>query len=244
MNTEFKAILLALLVSAVPSAVYGAVLAKRVGRSLWLGLAAGFFLPWFGLLFFASGQPSGERRTGGAAKYSMVMLFVASLMVMISTFLVWVEGDGVAFGQQAQTSYAPNDVTSTAVVVWLLAVLLFVGGLSVAFGWPMTYPLTLTIVVSVLGGVLLAMAYLYGAPGVLIAEIRSPEGEELAGQVQVVPGSWVAFVALCTAYWALILMPLGLKLKPYPVAPPPVMAPPAPTMPVMPASAPERPLTW
>lgn len=244
MNSQITAFLLALLVSAVPSGVYGVVLAKRVGRSGWLGLLAGFCLPWLGLLFFMAGQPSGERRTGGAAKYSMVMLFVASLMVMISTFLVWMEGDAVVQGESAAGSAAPNDVAQLAIVVWLLAAVLLLAGLVTAFGGHMAWLLAITIFVSLLGGLIAAGASLYGATEALVIRLQTLSGEQLSGELRIAAGSWVAFVALVTAYWALILLPLGLKLKPYPAAPPPLMAAPPPAMPVRPAPAPERPLTW
>lgn len=229
----FMAILIVFLVMAIPSAAFGAVLARRAGRPTWHGVVPGFFLPWIGLLF-VSGAPSGRRYNTGPARYSMIMLMIAAVMTMISVFLPWVEGDGAAIGQSGEFAYSPHQVLVVAILVWLFALSLLIGSLGIAFKGGMAPTIATGVLVSGLGGLLLAVWYLWGAEG-LFFEAARQQGADL--NVHVGPGAWVALVALVTGYVALVVAPFGLKVLPdqqlAPQLPPqqwqPVDAEPAPS---------------
>ena len=208
----FTAIVIFYLINAVPSAMFGIALARRGGRPGWHGLLPGFFLPWIGLLFL-TGQPSGTPHATGPARYSMIMLFVAGVMVLISIFLPWISGDAMAAGQPGQVEYAPNQVVPVAIIVWVLALGLLLSSIGLLFGGAFPVAIATGVLVAGLGGLLVSVTWLYGPAGLFLSEARST-GQEFTADVG--PGGWVALVALVTAYVAVLVVPFGLSVRPLP----------------------------
>lgn len=207
----FTAVVIFYLINAVPSAMFGIALARRSGRPWWHGLLPAFFLPWLGLLFLKN-QPSGEPRNTGPARYSMVMLFVAGIMVLVSIWLPWVSGTGTD-GQPFV--YSPNEVVVIAILIWVLALGLLLSSIGLLFRGGVPVALATGILVAVIGGILAASTYLFGPAGLFVDEARS--GAEVS--VDVGPGGWVALVALVTAYVSVLVLPFGLKVRPAPAPP-------------------------
>lgn len=219
----FTALVIFYLINAVPSALFGVALARRSGRPWWHGLLPAFFLPWFGLLFLTR-QPVGEGYLTGPARYSMVMLFVAGIMVFISIWLPWISGDGQTNGQSGAFEYSPNEAVFVAILIWLLALGLLLSSIGLLFRGGFAVALATGILVSVIGGILTATVYLFGPAGLFLSEARFGDaGTEL--NVDVGTGGWIALVALITAYVSVLVVPFGLKVRPVPVEPPPLPQP-------------------
>lgn len=212
----FTALLIFFLINAIPSAAFGAAMARRAGRPAWHGLLPGFLLPWVGLLF-VNGQPAGKRGLAGAGRYSMTMLLVASALVLIGVFRPWVIV--TAEGGEPGASYSPHEIVVVAVLVWLLALVLLVGAIGLLWHASIGFGLFTAITVSVLGGLLVASYYLLGAAGPFAGRIPGLDAEVFVG-----PGAWLTIVALVTAYVAVVVLPFGLTLTP-------LAAPPAPSGP-------------
>lgn len=212
LNAElFTAVVIFYLINAVASAMFGIALARRTGRPWWHGALPAFFLPWLGLLFL-SGAPGGEPHLTGPARYSMVMAFVAGIMVLISIWLPWISGDGQLVGEPGRFEYSPNQVLIVAILVWLLALCLLLGGIALLLGGGFAAALTTSIIVAVLGGALAASWYLFGPAGVFLSQARF-DGARTEVDVAVGPGALIAIVALVTAYVAVLVVPFGLRVR-------------------------------
>lgn len=207
----FTAVVIFYVINAVPSAMFGIALARRSGRPWWHGVLPGFFLPWFGLLFLTK-QPAGEPYSTGPAKYSMVMLFVAGILVLISIWLPWVSGTGQVSGTSGSFEYSPNQVVVAAIIVWLLALGLIMGSIGLLFKGGFAVAQSTALMVSVIGGALAVMYYLFGPAGLFLSEARVDAAD---AQLSVVlgAGAKIALVALVTAYVAILVVPFGLKVR-------------------------------
>lgn len=244
----FTALVIFYLINAVPSAMFGIALARRSGRPWWHGLLPAFVVPWLGLLFLG-GQPMGKPYVTGPARYSMVMLFVAGVLVFVSIWHPWVSGDGTAFGRPGHFEYSPNEVLPVAIAVWVLAIGLILSAVGLLFRGGFTVAIGAGVLVSVIGGIIAAVSYLFGPAGLFLAEVRDQHRNL---DVVVGPGGWIALVALCSAYLAIVVVAFGLKTHPLapPVPPQPMSVPQQPGQqwqPAQPApsAAPQRPgATW
>lgn len=221
LNAElFTAVVICYLINAVPSALFGIAQARRTFRPWWHGALPAFFLPWIGLAFL-SGPRRGEPYLTGPARYSMIMLFIAGLTVLISIWLPWLSGDGQLIGEPGSFEYSPNELLLMAVLVWLLALCLLLGGIALMLGGGFVAALVSAIVVSVLSGLLAAMVYLFGPAGVFLSEARM-EGAQTELDITIGPGALIALVALVAAYLAVLVMPAGLHTRePEPAQVPP-----------------------
>ena len=217
LNAElFTAVVIFYLINAVPSAMFGIALARRAGRPWWHGVLPAFLLPWLGLLFL-SGQPAGKPYVTGPARYSMIMLFVAGLMVVISIWQPWVSGDGQLVGEPGRFEYSPNQVIFVAILVWLLALCLLLASVGLLFRGGFTVALVTGILVASIGGIIAVSYYLFGPAGLFLSEART--GVDL--NVELGAGAKLAIVALVTAYVAVLVVPFGLKVRQVrPIAPP------------------------
>ncbi len=216
----FTAVVIFYLINAVPSSLFGIALARRSGRPWWHGLLPAFFLPWLGLLFL-NRQPDGEPYVTGPARYSMVMLFVAGILVLISIWLPWVNGSGTVNGQSGSFEYSPNEVVFAAILIWLLALGMILSSIGLLFRGGFTVALVTGILVASIGGIIAVSYYLFGPAGLFLSEART--GVDL--NVELGAGAKLAIVALVTAYVAVLVVPFGLKVRQRPVAPPMVAQP-------------------
>lgn len=222
MNEIVLAVLIVWISMAIPSIAYGVVLARRAGKSLGLAVIVCLVLPWIGLLFFMA-QPPGERRVVGLGHYCSSMLSIAAIMAVISIFLQWIVGDPDLLG--GADGYAPKDVLVLAILVGIWALSLLAGSLGITRGGDMVAGIVLGIVVSLMGGVLVALVSLWGSAGVFVPELRDMQAS-LEGRLDVGPGGWVALIALIVAYLCVTLLPFGLRLVPRPPEPQVQMPPP------------------
>lgn len=209
----FTALVIFYLINALPSALFGIALARRADRPWWHGVLPGFLLPWFGLLFLTGQQPPGRRYNTGPARYSMIMLAVAGLMVVISIWLPWVRGDGELVGQPGRFEYSPNEVVVVAVLVWLLALGLLLASVWLLFNGGFAAAVTIGAIVSGIGGLLAVVWYLFGPAGIFLSEARF-DGARTELDIEVVSGALIALVALVTAYIAVLVIPFGLRVRP------------------------------
>lgn len=208
----FTSLVIFYLINALPSALYGIALARRAGRPWWHGVLPGFLLPWLGLLFL-TGQPSGRSYRTGPARYSMIMLAVAGVMVIISIWLPWVRGDGQLVGEPGRFEYSPNEVLVVAILVWLLALGALLGAVWLLFNGGFAAAITIGVVVATIGGLLAVTWYLFGPAGIFLSEARF-DGARTELDVEVASGALIALVALVTAYVAVLALPFGLKVQP------------------------------
>lgn len=212
LNAElFTAVVIFYLINAVPSAMFGIALARRAGRPWWHGVLPAFLLPWLGLLFLG-GQPAGEPYVTGPARYSMIMLFVAGLMVVISIWQPWVSGDGQLVGEPGRFEYSPNQVIFVAILVWLLALCLLLASVGLLFRGGFTVALLTAIIVSTIGGLLASIWYLFGPAGIFLSEARF-DGARTELDIEVGKGALIALVALVAAYVAILVVPFGVKVR-------------------------------
>lgn len=209
----FTALVVFYLINAVPSAMFGIALARRSGRPWWHGLLPAFIVPWFGLLFLGGGQV-GTPYVTGPARYSMVMLFVSGVLVLTSIWQPWVSGDGSAFGQPGHFEYSPNEVLPVAILIWVLAIGLFLGAVGLLFRGGFPVAIATGVFVSVIGGIIASTYYLFGPAGLFLSEARV---QDLDLDVVMGPGGRIALVALCTAYLSVLVVAFGLRN--HPVAP-------------------------
>lgn len=224
LNAElFTSLLIFYLINALPSSMFGIAMARRAGRPGWHGWLPGFLLPWFGLLFLTGAQPTGRAYRTGPARYSMVMLAVAGLMVFISIWLPWVRSDGELVGQSGQVEYSPNEVLVVAILVWLLALTLLLSAVGLLYGGAFSVAVTIGVIVSLIGGVLAVVWYLFGPAGMFLSEARF-DGARGEVDAAVLSGALVALVALVSAYVSVLVLPFGLHVRPVQ----PVLTQPAP----------------
>lgn len=207
MNEIVVAVLIVWISMAIPSIAHGVVLARRSEKSVGLAVIVCLVLPWLGLLFFIN-QPPGERRVVGLGYYCASMLTVVAIMAIISIFPPWIIGDPAVLGEDG---YAPRDLVLLGILVAVWALSLIAGSLGITRGGDMVAGVALGVVVSLTGGILVALINLWGSAGVFVPDLREMQSS-VEGRVAVGPGGWLALVALVVAYVCVTLLPFGLRL--------------------------------
>lgn len=209
MNEIVAAALIVWAAMAIPSITYGMVLASRAGKSLGIAFIVCLLLPWLGLLFFSGNQPFGKRKVVGLGHYCISMFVVAAIMAIISIFPQWVTGDPQYLA--GVDGYAPRDVLLFAIIIAVLALALIAAAIGIRRGGDMTVGIVMGIVMSLAVGMLAGLVHLWGQAGLFNSELRDVQ-DQIAENVHVGPGGWIALVALIVAYVCTTLLPLGLRV--------------------------------
>lgn len=213
-NEVVVAVLIVWISMAIPSIAYGVVKARRAGKSPGLAIIVSLLLPWLGLAFITS-RRRGKTRVVGLGYYCAWMLLVAAVMAVISIFLPWITGDPQLLGEER---YAPKDVLVLAILIAVWAISLVAGAIGINRGGDLGAGISLGVSVSLMGGILIALNYLWGSAGVFVPGLRDMQ-DQLEDKVQIGPGGWVAIVALAVAYICVTLLPFGLRFDPEPEQP-------------------------
>lgn len=200
--------------NAVPSAVFGAELARRAGRSVWQGVVACALLPWVGMLFFVR-QPQGVSFASGYGYYCSAMLAIAGGMGILSIFPSWVmlqDRNGERVGVSAFGNWV------LVVLMLAVSVVYILGSYAVAKG-----SFAGSLATAIVASSAAAVSYLatsvehlftrvrFGAIGVAKDLLNVPQQEAAPG-----PGLWIAVVAIVVAYLCAASVPIGLQLKELP----------------------------